>query len=196
MASLRNLPSVDSLLALPETGALADLFGRALTVDAIREALAAIRLAHREGRGGGRARRSLDLARQGRIVDHVVAHRLGRIGHHGINQRAGHAHCARRQRADLYRGPHLGDDLAARVVGGERGRVDIDVGRLLVEADVAVRIGEGAADQRHVDRKRLVAQQLAAIDFDHLGEIVLGALVHAPALKARVDERAKADVRE
>ena len=81
-------------------------------------------------------------------------------------------------------------------MGGERGGIDIDVGRLLVEADVALGVGERAADDGDVDGKRLVAQQLAAIDGQDLGEAILGGLVHASAFKARVAERAKADVSE
>ena len=45
-------------------------------------------------------------------------------------------------------------------------------------------------------RERLVAQQLLAIDGDHLGEVGLGGLVHAAAVDARIEERAEADVGE
>src|SRR5262249_38071482 len=116
--------------------------------------------------------------------------------HHRIHQDAGHTHRARRQRADLYGSPHLDDHLAARVVGGEGGGVDIDVGWLLLETDVAVCISEGATDQGDVDGERLVAQQLAAIDAHHLGQIGPGGPVHTSALDARVYEGAEADVGE
>ena len=81
-------------------------------------------------------------------------------------------------------------------MGCERGRIDVDVGRFLVETDVAVRVGERAADHRDIHLERLVAQQLPAIDRHHVGEIVLGRLVHAAAGDARIAERAEADVGE
>ncbi len=79
-------------------------------------------------------------------------------------------------------------------MGGERGRIDVDVGRLLVEADIAVGVGERTLDERDVDRERQVAQVLLAGDGCDLGERALGRLVHAAALDAGVAEGAEANV--
>ncbi|HUF38880.1 MAG TPA: L-seryl-tRNA(Sec) selenium transferase [Anaerolineales bacterium] len=49
MTSLRDLPSVDLLLSEPGCSDLVLVYGRRLTVDAIREALAEIRASHRNG---------------------------------------------------------------------------------------------------------------------------------------------------
>ena len=140
--------------------------------------------------------RPLDLARHGRVVDDVVAHRLAGIDHHRIHDRARNTHGPRRQRADFHRRAHLHDDLTAGIVRGQRRRINIDVGWFLIEADVAVRVGERPADQRDIDRKWLVAQQFAAIDLGDFDEIRLGRVVHASTAVARIDERTETDMRE
>ena len=74
--------------------------------------------------------------------------------------------------------------------GGDRQAL-IDDG-LVHEGDVAVLVGNGAAQQRHVQREGLVVQILFAVEVHQLGHVGLGDLVHAAALHAGVNEGAEA----
>ena len=68
--------------------------------------------------------------------------------------------------------------------------------RLALHADIAVGVGGGAADDRDVDRDRLVEQPLAAVDLHHPDEIARADRVELAATLARVDEGAEADPAE
>ena len=118
------------------------------------------------------------------------------IDHHGVNHRPGHTHRARRQGAHVNCRADLGDDLAARIVGGERDGIGFEVGGLLIKGDVAARIRKRSANQGDVHREGLVAKVLLSFHDCYLDEILLGPRVHLPAAVARIDHRAEAHVRE
>ena len=69
----------------------------------------------------------------------------------------------------------------------------VEVRRLVDEADIAVFIGVTAADDRHVDLERTVAEIGLAIEIDQFDKVILGGTIATPALLARVDEGAEAD---
>jgi hypothetical protein len=56
----------------------------------------------------------------------------------------------------------LGDHNAARIVCRQCGRVDIDIGRFLIETDITVRVAEGTADDRDIARKGKARAAVAA----------------------------------
>ena len=66
----------------------------------------------------------------------------------------------------------------------------------MVERDVAVFVGNGAAQQCDIEGEALVEQVVLAVELDELGCIVGGLLVHAAAFETGVDERAQADLGE
>ena len=55
-------------------------------------------------------------------------------------------------------------------------------------------VGRGAADNRYIDRKRLVEQPLLAVDFDQPHQLFGGARIQLAAAIGRVDEGAEADL--
>ncbi len=151
-------------------------------------------LARREGLRRLGRHRTEALARHGRVIGNVVGHGLAGIDDHGVDDGARHPHRTGRQAAELDGRAHLDDHLAARIMGCQGDRVDIQVGRFLVQADVALRVGEGAADDGRVDGEGLVTEQLPAVDLDHFHEVFGGPRVQLAALDARVDKGAQADV--
>ena len=108
-----------------------------------------------------------------------------------VDQNARDLHLARAQAAAFGHPLHLDDDQAAGVVhrGGHGERLDDQ--RLALHGDVAVRIGGGAAQQRHIERQRLVEQVLRATEGDQLHAVLGRPLVDLPATVPRVNERAQ-----
>ncbi len=136
--------------------------------------------------------RAAEFSRQQRIIRELVAHLLIWIDDDRVDDRAWNTDRPRRQRIQVNGRPNLRDDDAARIMRGQGGGIDIDIGRLLIEADIAVRIAERATDNGNIDRKGFVPEELVASDRDDLDEILLGGLVHLAALLARIDEGAEA----
>jgi hypothetical protein len=87
----------------------------------------------------------------------------------------------------------LRDDEPLAVLGSRRQRQIVEGQRLLFHRDVAVVVGRGAADDRDIDRKRLVEQPGLAIDFDQPHQLFGGAGVQLAAAIGRIDEGAEAD---
>ena len=91
---------------------------------------------------------------------------------------------------------HLGDNEPVRVSCGHRGRLCIEHERLALHRDVAVGIGRGTANQRHIDRKRLVEKPLLAIDVHHAHEFFGRARVDPSAARAGIDKRPHSHLRQ
>ena len=100
------------------------------------------------------------------------------------------------QRAAFGDALDLRDDDAAAVArrGGDRQRLERQ--RLALHREVAVGIGRRRADDRDIDRERLVEQALLTAEVAQLDQLLGGALVHPSAAEARVDEGAQADPAE
>ena len=79
-------------------------------------------------------------------------------------------------------------------MGGHRLRQVVERQGFLLHADVAERVGARAADERDVDRRRLVEQPLLAFDFDELDDVVRRDVVDLAAAKSRIDVRVEADL--
>jgi hypothetical protein len=135
------------------------------------------------------------LAAQGRVEGDVVAGALPGVDHDGVHPGGRDAHLAGLQGATRQPLGDLHDHLAA-VARGQGQGLGVEVGGLVLEADVAVLVGGAGAHQGHVHGKGLVAQVFAAVEHDQLGQIIARALVHAPAALARVAHRAQAHVGE
>ena len=88
----------------------------------------------------------------------------------------------------------LRDDESLAVLGGRCQRQIVEGQRLLFHRDVAVMVGGGAADDRDVDRKRLVEQPWLAIDFDQPHQLFGGAGIELAAAIRGVDEGTEADL--
>ena len=64
----------------------------------------------------------------------------------------------------------------------------------MLEGDVALLVGGGAAQDGDVEREALVEQILLAVELDELAGVLGGLGVHTPALDARVDESTQTDL--
>ena len=143
-----------------------------------------------------RVERHPDLGRERRIVLHGVG--LGVVLRPGdddaIDENSRHLHLPGMERAGLGDTLHLGDDETARVARRHRHHQVVEGQRLLLHGDVAGGIGGGAADERDVDRKRLVEQPLLAAEGDQLDQVLGGDLVDLAAFEAGIDEGSHADL--
>ena len=88
----------------------------------------------------------------------------------------------------------LGDDEALAVLGGRCQCQVVEGQRLLFHRDVAVAVGGGAADDRDIDRKRLVEQPLLAVDLHQPHQLFGGACIELAATIGRVDEGTETDL--
>ena len=88
---------------------------------------------------------------------------------------------------------HLRDDHPVRVLGRLGHRQRLQVERLPLHRDVALRVGGRPPHQSHVDRKRRIEQELLALDGDPLDHFSSGAAIEPPALQAGIDERVQTD---
>ena len=142
--------------------------------------------------------RHADFGAVGRIVDgRVGLPVMLRVRHdHAIDQRSRHEHLARMQRAGARDPLHLHDHDAARVLDRHRHREIVEVERLALRRDVAVRVGGGAAQESDVEREAAVEQPLLAVDLHHPDEVFGGDGVDLAALEPRIDEGADADAGE
>ena len=86
------------------------------------------------------------------------------------------------------------DYLSSTVLCRRSHRIDIDIGWLSIEADIAVFIGEAALQQGDVYGERAIAEIFFVIDFDDINEFVFGGFVHFSAAMTRVDKGAEADM--
>ena len=102
--------------------------------------------------------------------------------------------CLGGKRVALRQPLDLDDDDAALAPAGLRGRQHLAEQRLLLHGDVAVFVGGRAAQQRDVDRERLVAQPFLAIDRHQLDQVLLGAGALPSAQLPRIDEGVQADL--
>ena len=139
------------------------------------------------------------VAGQGAVVAaRRHAHRLGmvfRFGHHdGIYQCARHNDVARIDRAGLGDPFDLYDDLAARVLRGQRLHIKLQTNRFLFDADIAKLVGGCAANDRHIDRERLVPEIFFAFQLDQFYDFAGRALVQSAAGFPRVGEGFQADM--
>ena len=132
-------------------------------------------------------------AREGVVVGRRVGLTmvLGLRHHHAVHQHAGDLHLARAQGLSRRDALDLGDDEPPRVLGRHGDGEVVEGQRLPFHGDVAGGIGGGAADQRDVDRERLVAQPGLALDLGQLDEVLRRDRVELAAAQARVDEGAK-----
>jgi hypothetical protein len=120
-----------------------------------------------------------------RLADHDI-----------VDQEAGHLHPLRMQAAGLHHLFHLRDHDAA---AGARGLGDLqllEVHAFLVQRDVALFVGEGAADDRHVDLRARVVQPFFAGELGQVHQVLGGAGIQLAALLARIDEGAESDLGE
>ena len=146
-----------------------DAIGRQLEGGAARDDLARVERHFRHALD-----RHANLARQRWIIDDAVIHavHLGLVGDDdAIDQNAGNLHVLRADRAGLDDALDLRDDDAAIVVRGHGLGEHVQRQRLLLHADVAGRVGAGAADEGHVDLRRRVEQPLLAVDDDMLDDL-------------------------
>ena len=160
---------------------------------ALGEGLARLRRAV-PGLDCGRPLGTAELARERGVEGDVVARALARLDDDGVDPGRGDAHLARLQRATRQPLLHLHDHAPAAVARGQRDGLGVQVGGLVLEADVAVLVGGRGAHEGHVHPVGLVAQVLAAVDRDEFGQVVPGRRVHAPAAMTRVAHRAQAHV--
>ena len=127
-----------------------------------------------------------------RAVSLVVV--IGARDHHTVDQHAGNLDLARVQPARGGNALDLRDDEAVGVLRRHRQRQVVERQRFAFHGDVAGQVGGRAADERHRDRKGLVEKPLLAVELDDANEIFAGRSVDAPALDARIDESAQADL--
>ena len=122
---------------------------------------------------------------------------LGLASHHdAIDEDARNLHVLRLDRSLRDDALDLRDDDAAVVVRGHRLRQVVEQSAIPLHADVAERVGARAADERDVDRRRLVEQPLLAFDFDELDDVVRRDVVDLAAAESRIDVRMEADLGE
>ena len=118
-----------------------------------------------------------------------------RLGDHdGIHHRSRHHNVARINRTGLGQAFHLHDDFAAGVVGCQGQLVKLKTDRLFLDADVAKFIGGRAADDRHIDRIRLIPEILFAFQLDEFYYFGFGPLVETAAGFTRVNESLQPDM--
>ncbi|MCY1286415.1 hypothetical protein D9M70_353840 [compost metagenome] len=73
-------------------------------------------------------------------------------------------------------------------------RVDIQVRRLVTQADIATGVGKAATDDRVVDLQRLVAQVTLAIQLDAGDQLITSTGIAAPASDQRIGKGSQSDV--
>jgi hypothetical protein len=105
-----------------------------------------------------------------------------------------HLDLLRMQGVVLHHLQHLRDDDAAVALRGLGDRDRLVEDALVLDRDVAVLVGGGAADQRHVDPRRAVEQPLLAVEVDALDDLLGGGRIELAALDARIDEGLQADL--
>ena len=132
------------------------------------------------------------------ILAGCAAHGLGmvfRFGYHdGVNQSARHHDIARVNRTGLGNPFDLDDDLAARILRRQRLHIKFQPDRLFFDAYIAEFISGGAANDRHIDRKRLVPEIFLAFQFDQLDHFAGRPLVKPAAGFTRIGEGLQADM--
>src|SRR4029079_4640034 len=84
----------------------------------------------------------------------------------------------------------------AGISRGDRQRQVLERERFALGRDIAVRIRGGAADQRYLDRERLVEKVLLAVDLHQPHDVLGGQRVHTAAVLTRIDVGAEADARQ
>jgi hypothetical protein len=131
-----------------------------------------------------------------RIVNPLVILHPVWVHHDHVDQRAEDAHALSLQRIALRQVAYLNNELASAVVRRSGARVHNQIGRLLVEAPVAVGVGRTSAHDGNIDLERLIAQILLTVDLDHLVERLYGGPVHPAAFIVRISERPGTDIRE
>ena len=89
---------------------------------------------------------------------------------------------------------HLREYLPACVSRRQRQRQPVQRCSLLVEAEIPVAIREAASDADGADRKRLVAKQRPAADFENLDKVLSRELVHLAAFDPGIDEGPESDM--
>ena len=118
-----------------------------------------------------------------------------RFGYHdGVNQSARHHDIARVDRTGLGNPFDLDDDLAARIFCRQRLHIKFQPDRLFFDAYIAEFISGGAANDRHIDRKRLVPEIFLAFQFDQLDHFAGRPLVKPAAGFTRIGEGLQADM--
>lgn len=100
------------------------------------------------------------------------------------------------QGASLDHGLDLDDDDAAAGARCLRDGELLEQQSFLVQAQVAVLVGIGGADQRHVDARAGVEEAFLAVEFDQFDQVFAARLVEFAAFDARIDEGAQAHLRE
>ncbi len=150
---------------------------------------------HRRDRRQRHAHRAgVGLAIAGRERLRVILRFLGHDD--AIDQDPRHLHLARIQRAIRDCLLDLHDHDAARVMRRHRDRQRLECERLFLHRHVAGTVGRRAADDRHVDRPRLVEQVLPAVDLHQRHHVLACQRIDLAAAEARIDERAEAHRRQ
>ena len=91
---------------------------------------------------------------------------------------------------------HLGINLAATIVGGERHSVAVEIGGFAMQGQIAPSVGFGGANQSKIDMDRLVAEIFATIDRDEFDQCYRSRLVAAPGVESRIRKGPEADARD
>ena len=143
-------------------------------------------------------RADADLAGVGGVVGGPVrlSVRAFRGEDHAVDQYARNHDSPGVERAARGDPLHLGDNEPVRVSCGHRGRLCVEHERLALHRDVAVGIGRRTADQRNVDRERLVEKPLLAIDVHHAHEFFGRARVDPSAARPGIDKRPQSHLRQ
>ena len=140
-------------------------------------------------------RRQAPQPRHGGVEGDVVGHGLVRRDDDGVDPGAGNGDGMGGQGARLHALAHFDDHLAAGSVRRQRAGLSVVIGAFLGEADIALVVGIGAAQQRDMHGEALVEQKFLAADGHDVNQRVLRAGVHPAALDARIDEGAEPDAR-
>ena len=116
---------------------------------------------------------------------------LIRIDHHHIHNGRGNADGSCGQFPPGNFPSNLENHLASGIVCRGRHCIDVQVGRLFLQADVSVFVCSGAFEQSNIHRQREVSQVLLAIDGDAFHQGILGGFIHPSSILLRIDEGSK-----
>ena len=144
-------------------------------------------------------RRQRPALQVGRVVEFAESHPVvvHVFGHHQVvDQDAGDAHEVGVQRARRHDALDLRNHHTLAVMRRLRDGQQVLVERLVFGAEVAVFVGRGGADQRHMHGETWVEQLLAPADVDELHDVIGAARREPGATQARVDKGVQPDGRD